>query len=206
MVAHAQHGRGALNQTLPFNFDHTILLGGLGGSNEFGRNGAHRLWLLFLFWGFIFFWRLLFFINDSFSIIIVFLNFFNNNNDLWLWWWGLERSEGLLICINVEKGEETIRVVGCRPNVNMTFNAPGCKVFVLQLAKTDDLANCLSVCQFKYIELVLVGQAIDNEVTTTKTTNKQIASLAGNCHAVEGLVGLECVSSSLQVFVPQLET
>ncbi len=87
----------------------------------------------------------------------------------------------------------------------MALDAPGCEVLVLQLAKTDNLANRFSMRQFKYFELVLVGQAVHNEVASAKPCNKQVAFLSGYNHRVQRLMRFKGVTCSLDMLVPEFE-
>lgn len=74
-------------------------------------------------------------------------------------------GEGFLIGVDVKKREQTLGVVGGRPNVYVTFNAPGSKVLVLQLGKVDDLDNRLSMGQLEDMKLVFLMESVNNKVT-----------------------------------------
>lgn len=52
------------------------------------------------------------------------------------------------------------------------------------------------------LELVLLGQAEDNNVTLSVRSNQHIVSLASDCHREEGFVGFNRVVASLVVLVP----
>ena len=74
-------------------------------------------------------------------------------------------SEGFLIGIDVKKREQTLGVVGSRPNIYVTFNAPGSKVLVLKLGEVDDLNNRFSMGQLEDMKLIFLMESMNNKVT-----------------------------------------
>lgn len=96
-------------------------------------------------------------------------------------------------------------MICCRPNVNVTLNASSGEVLILKLTQRNDLADSLVVCKLENVKLILVGEAVNDEVTTTQTSNEQITSLARDSHRVKGLVSFVSVSCALEMLVPKLE-
>ena len=158
-VRATHHRAGAELEALPLNFDHGVVGGGLGTANEHGGHGAHRLSLLWLLLGLLFCDGLrffLFFVLDFISVFVELLFLFFNDYNLGLWGWGLQRSERLLICVDVEEGEEPLGVVGSGPDVDVTFDASCGEILVLEFAEVDDLDDGLGVSELEDVELILL--------------------------------------------------
>jgi len=159
---------------------------------------------LLLFRLFLLHWFLFF--NYLLAILVVLLYFLNDYFWLWLWWWWLQRSEHLHIGIEIKQSEKTVGVISSGPNVDVTLDTSRSKVLVfLLVTERNDLRYGLSVGQFKNVQLVLVREPIDDEVTATKTRDQEVAEFTCNSHRVERLMSLKCVTGALEMLVPQLD-
>ena len=93
----------------------------------------------------------------------------------------------------------------CRPDVNMAQDASSSKVLVLELLERYNLDNRVLMRLLHDVKLVLVGESEDDQVSTTKPSDHDIASFACNSHGIERLVGFDSVVTALHGLVPDLK-
>jgi hypothetical protein len=124
-----------LNQTLPLQLDHDVVSRWHWCSNKLRGNRAHGLWLTFLFLWFLLLNRFFFFwIVNLFTIFVNYLFLLHNYDWLRFGRRRLKWCKRFLVGVYVEKCEQAIRMISCRPNIHMTLHAPCCKILVFKFA------------------------------------------------------------------------